>query len=133
MMDGWPPEDDRSFIFSGHAHNHLRYHANQVHDYVDASSSHDGVRSGDNSGGQETRQVRERVAFRTKSEVEILHDGFKWKKYGKKTVKNSPNPRNYYRCSVNGCSVKKRVERDGDDPSFVITTYDGIHNHPSPN
>nr|WFL37663.1 WRKY transcription factor 11 [Crocus sativus] len=72
-----------------------------------------------------------RVAFRTKSEVEVLDDGFKWRKYGKKSVKNSPNPRNYYRCSTEGCSVKKRVERDRDDPSYVITTYDGIHNHTS--
>lgn len=67
-----------------------------------------------------------------KSEVEVLDDGFKWRKYGKKSVKNSPNPRNYYRCSTEGCSVKKRVERDRDDPSYVITTYDGTHNHMSP-
>ena len=41
----------------------------------------------------EGREGRERVAFKTKSEVEILDDGFKWRKYGKKMVKNSPNPR----------------------------------------
>ena len=35
----------------------------------------------------------ERVAFITKSEVEILDNGVKWRKYGKKMVKNSPNPR----------------------------------------
>ncbi|CAK9140483.1 unnamed protein product [Ilex paraguariensis] len=34
-----------------------------------------------------------KVAFRTKSELEIMDDGFKWRKYGKKTVKSSPNPR----------------------------------------
>jgi len=34
-----------------------------------------------------------RIGFRTKSEVEILDDGFKWRKYGKKSVKNSPNLR----------------------------------------
>ena len=34
-----------------------------------------------------------RVAFRTKSEVEVMDDGFQWRKYGKKSVKNSPNPR----------------------------------------
>ncbi|XP_020277099.1 probable WRKY transcription factor 28 isoform X3 [Asparagus officinalis] len=36
-----------------------------------------------------------KVAFKTKSELEILDDGYKWRKYGKKKVKNSPNPRNY--------------------------------------
>jgi WRKY DNA -binding domain len=40
--------------------------------------------------------------------------------------------RNYYKCSTEGCSVKKRVEREKDDPSYVITTYEGIHNHVSP-
>ncbi|KAK4755331.1 hypothetical protein SAY87_009088 [Trapa incisa] len=70
-----------------------------------------------------------RVAFRTKSELEVMDDGYKWRKYGKKSVKNSPNPRNYYRCSVVGCPVKKRVERDRDDFSYVITTYEGVHNH----
>ncbi|XP_057487916.1 probable WRKY transcription factor 50 [Actinidia eriantha] len=73
-----------------------------------------------------------RVAFRTKSELEVMDDGFKWRKYGKKMVKNSPNPRNYYKCSSGGCNVKKRVERDREDPSYVITTYDGVHNHESP-
>ncbi|CAO2203840.1 unnamed protein product [Urochloa humidicola] len=72
-----------------------------------------------------------KVAFRTRSEVEVLDDGYRWRKYGKKLVKNRPNPRNYYRCSAEGCAVKKRVERARDDASFVITTYDGVHNHPA--
>ncbi|RWW11624.1 hypothetical protein GW17_00024757 [Ensete ventricosum] len=97
----------------------------------------------------ERREETSRIAFRMKSEVEVLNDGFKWRKYGKKSVKNSPNPRyaniyhrmtnfrtgqsrNYYRCSTEGCWVKKRVERDREDPSYVITTYEGIHNHMSP-
>lgn len=41
----------------------------------------------------EKKEVRDRVAFKTKSEIEIMDDGFKWRKYGKKKVKNSPNPR----------------------------------------
>lgn len=48
---------------------------------------------GENEGGREKKEVRERVAFKTKSEVEILEDGYRWRKYGKKMVKNSPNPR----------------------------------------
>ncbi|KAK4801142.1 hypothetical protein SAY86_021629 [Trapa natans] len=82
--------------------------------------------------GTEKKDVKERFAFKTKSEVEILDDGYKWRKYGKKMVKNSPNPRNYYKCAVEGCSVKKRVERDREDPRYVITMYEGVHNHQGP-
>ncbi|KAM0903730.1 hypothetical protein ACQ4PT_018492 [Festuca glaucescens] len=73
-----------------------------------------------------------KIAFRTRSEEEVLDDGYKWRKYGKKSVKNSPSPRNYYRCSTEGCSVKKRVERDRDDANYVVTMYEGVHNHASP-
>uniref|UniRef100_A0ACD5VIW3 Uncharacterized protein n=1 Tax=Avena sativa TaxID=4498 RepID=A0ACD5VIW3_AVESA len=74
----------------------------------------------------------DKIAFRTRSAEEVLDDGYKWRKYGKKSVKNSPNPRNYYRCSTEGCSVKKRVERDKDDVNYVVTMYEGVHNHASP-
>ncbi|KAK9741717.1 hypothetical protein RND81_03G123400 [Saponaria officinalis] len=77
------------------------------------------------------RERRERVAFRMISETDVVDDGYKWRKYGKKMVKNNPNPRNYYKCSADGCPVKKRVERDRDDKRYVITTYEGNHNHPS--
>ncbi|KAF8095679.1 hypothetical protein N665_0326s0021 [Sinapis alba] len=87
--------------------------------------------STENQIKKEKKKVKEKVAFKTRSDVEVLDDGFKWRKYGKKMVKNSPHPRNYYKCAADGCPVKKRVERDKDDPSFVITTYEGSHNHSS--
>lgn len=40
--------------------------------------------------------------------------------------------RNYYRCTSALCNVKKRVERSFNDPSIVVTTYEGQHIHPSP-
>jgi len=48
-----------------------------------------------NMSGNENwkKEVKERVAFKTKSQIEILDDGYRWRKYGKKMVKNSPNPR----------------------------------------
>nr|QCV57329.1 WRKY transcription factor [Fagopyrum tataricum] len=73
-----------------------------------------------------------RIAFMTKSEVDHLEDGYRWRKYGQKAVKNSPFPRSYYRCTSTACNVKKRVERCLHDPSIVITTYEGQHTHPSP-
>ena len=39
-----------------------------------------------------------RFAFRTKTQLEVMDDGYKWRKYGKKMVKNSPNPRYIYLC-----------------------------------
>lgn len=34
-----------------------------------------------------------RFAFMTKTEIDHLDDGFRWRKYGQKAVKNSPFPR----------------------------------------
>ncbi|MED6126318.1 hypothetical protein PIB30_077320 [Stylosanthes scabra] len=78
------------------------------------------------------KQREPRFAFMTKSEVDHLDDGYRWRKYGQKAVKNSPYPRSYYRCTTSGCGVKKRVERSSDDPSIVVTTYEGQHTHPCP-
>ncbi|KAH7651904.1 WRKY domain-containing protein [Dioscorea alata] len=80
----------------------------------------------------EKRQREPRFAFMTKSEVDHLEDGYRWRKYGQKAVKNSPYPRSYYRCTTQKCSVKKRVERSYQDPTIVITTYEGQHTHQSP-
>ncbi|CAJ2677941.1 unnamed protein product [Trifolium pratense] len=76
----------------------------------------------------EKKQKEPRFAFMTKSEVDQLEDGYRWRKYGQKAVKNSPYPR----CTTQKCTVKKRVERSYEDPTTVITTYEGQHNHPVP-
>ncbi|XP_059289370.1 WRKY transcription factor 71-like [Lycium ferocissimum] len=80
----------------------------------------------------EKKQRPPKYAFMTKSEVDHLEDGYRWRKYGQKAVKNSPYPRSYYRCTSQKCQVKKRVERSYQDPSIVITTYEGQHNHHLP-
>ncbi|NP_001288926.1 probable WRKY transcription factor 51 [Brassica rapa] len=80
----------------------------------------------------ETKEMGHRVAIRTRSKIDVMDDGYKWRKYGKKSVKNNTNKRNYYKCSSEGCMVKKRVERDGENAAYVITTYEGVHNHESP-
>ncbi|KAL3617203.1 hypothetical protein CASFOL_038950 [Castilleja foliolosa] len=71
-----------------------------------------------------------RFAFMTKSDIDHLDDGYRWRKYGQKAVKNSPFPRSYYRCTSTSCGVKKRVERSSEDTSIVVTTYEGTHTHP---
>ncbi|KAI3963193.1 hypothetical protein MKX01_030323 [Papaver californicum] len=78
------------------------------------------------------KQKEPRFAFMTKSEVDHLEDGYRWRKYGQKAVKNSIYTRSYYRYTTQKCTVKKRVERSFQDPAVVITTYEGQHNHQSP-
>ncbi|GER54063.1 WRKY DNA-binding protein 4 [Striga asiatica] len=70
-----------------------------------------------------------RHVVQTLSEVDLVNDGHRWRKYGQKLVKGNPNPRSYYRCSYSGCPVKKHVERASYDPKIVITTYEGEHQH----
>lgn len=41
--------------------------------------------------GKATREPR--VVVQTLSEVDILDDGYRWRKYGQKVVKGNPNPR----------------------------------------
>nr|QCV57320.1 WRKY transcription factor [Fagopyrum tataricum] len=73
---------------------------------------------------------RHKYAFHTRSRVDILDDGYRWRKYGQKAVKNNVFPRSYYRCTHSGCDVKKQVQRLSKDDEIVVTTYEGIHTHP---
>ncbi|KAI3667804.1 hypothetical protein L6452_42873 [Arctium lappa] len=80
-----------------------------------------------------SRTVREpRVVVQTISNIDILDDGYRWRKYGQKVVKGNPNPRSYYKCTTLGCSVRKHVERASHDLRSVITTYEGKHTHDVP-
>lgn len=73
-----------------------------------------------------------RIIVQTTSEVDLLDDGYRWRKYGQKIVKGNPYPRSYYKCTTPGCNVRKHVERASTDPKAVITTYEGKHNHDVP-
>lgn len=74
---------------------------------------------------KEKKQREPRIAFLTKSDVDHLEDGYRWRKYGQKAVKNSPFPR-YIRASLPTCSSisKRRVQ-------WSIRTYprEGLHWH----
>jgi WRKY transcription factor 33 len=51
---------------------------------------------GDNEGisAPGSKAVREpRVVVQTTSDIDILDDGYRWRKYGQKVVKGNPNPR----------------------------------------
>ncbi|KAK4342921.1 hypothetical protein RND71_038737 [Anisodus tanguticus] len=59
----------------------------------------------------------------------MADDGYKWRKYGQKSIKNSPYPRSYYKCTNPRCGAKKQVERSSDEPDTFIITYEGLHLH----
>ncbi|KAJ6353578.1 hypothetical protein OIU76_002573 [Salix suchowensis] len=90
--------------------------------YSGATSRNNGIKC---KNGVKKNKIEggHRVAFRTKSELENDYFDF---------ISSLDFHRNYYKCSSGGCDVKKIVERDREDSTFVITTYDGVHNHESP-
>ncbi|KAL9435178.1 hypothetical protein AB3S75_021446 [Citrus x aurantiifolia] len=89
-----------------------------------------GCKENKRKGSRMKKATRPRFAFQTRSADDILDDGYRWRKYGQKAVKNSLYPRSYYRCTHHTCNVKKQVQRLSKDTSIVVTTYEGIHNHP---
>ncbi|KAM2599435.1 hypothetical protein TB2_037857 [Malus domestica] len=72
------------------------------------------------------------TVVQTKSEIGLVDDGYKWRKYGQKVMKGNFLPRAYYKCTYTGCPVRKHVERSPHDSTSVITTYEGKHNHDVP-
>ncbi|GAB4857435.1 WRKY transcription factor [Ancistrocladus abbreviatus] len=100
-----------------------------------ANSSNGGEGGNRGSGGRskigrgsraKKKAVPPRFAFHTRSSEDVLDDGYKWRKYGQKAVKYSTHPR----CTYHTCNVKKQIQRLSRDTSIVVTTYEGIHNHP---
>ncbi|KAL1352652.1 hypothetical protein HN51_016645 [Arachis hypogaea] len=89
-----------------------------------------GSSSSSNKKKGEKKIRKPRYAFQTRSQVDILDDGYRWRKYGQKAVKNNKFPRSYYRCTHQGCNVKKQVQRLTKDEGVVVTTYEGVHTHP---
>ncbi|KAJ0750989.1 putative transcription factor WRKY family [Helianthus debilis subsp. tardiflorus] len=69
--------------------------------------------------------------YNNQSSLKKLNDGYNWRKYGEKQVKASENPRSYYKCTHQNCSMMKKVETSSDRDITEIV-YKGKHNHPKP-
>ncbi|KAL3751935.1 hypothetical protein ACJRO7_012714 [Eucalyptus globulus] len=95
---------------------------------VDENDAENALKAVKKKGGKKVRKPK--YAFQTRSQVDILDDGYRWRKYGQKAVKNNKFPRSYYRCTFHGCNVKKQVQRLTKDEGMVVTTYEGMHSHP---
>lgn len=132
-------EDDYQICFYGRNSNeneHARAAGNGIQSLdrtcQSGPASSSGIKVKTEKGGEDSKEFKKhRFAFQTRSEVDILDDGYRWRKYGQKTVKNNKFPRSYYKCTSKGCSVKKQVQRSSKDEGVVVTTYEGMHTHPT--
>ncbi|KAL6894537.1 hypothetical protein ACP4OV_008635 [Aristida adscensionis] len=60
-------------------------------------------------------------------------DGYEWKKYGQKFIKNIQKIRSYFRCRHKQCGAKKKVEWHAGDPGRNLrVVYEGAHQHGAP-
>ncbi|GAB2293666.1 WRKY Transcription Factor [Dionaea muscipula] len=78
-----------------------------------------------------------RVYVRTEaasdSNLQMVKDGYQWRKYGQKVTRDNPSPRAYFKCSfAPSCPVKKKVQRSAEDQTVVVAIYEGEHNHQKP-
>eukprot|EP00210_Caulerpa_lentillifera_P003460 g3302.t1 len=73
-----------------------------------------------------SRDGSERITVHMRS----LEDGYKWRKYGQKSVKGNTHPRSYYKCTYPCCPCRKRVEKCPKEAGVLLSTYEGLHCHP---
>ncbi|XP_059069648.1 probable WRKY transcription factor 12 [Cryptomeria japonica] len=89
MPDMTPPQASQSFEDD--------FHSTAPNTTADANTDPKNVQSVWSSPGKvkpkTRRKLREpRFCFQTRSDVDVLDDGYKWRKYGQKIVKNSLHP-----------------------------------------
>lgn len=74
-----------------------------THDHrdIDGSSVACGSINNRKASGRSRKSVPPRVAFHTRSPDDVLDDGYRWRKYGQKAVKNSGHPRYIYMIILN--------------------------------
>ncbi|RRT43520.1 hypothetical protein B296_00048689, partial [Ensete ventricosum] len=71
-----------------------------LQDESNVPASHASRENEGNPSKKEKKVRKPRYAFRTRSQIDILDDGYRWRKYGQKAVKNSRFPRSVCRSLV---------------------------------
>nr|QWQ79558.1 WRKY transcription factor protein 40 [Zanthoxylum armatum] len=89
----------------------------------EASISISEDKSEDNYNDREEVKEMDRRAHR----LVLPEDGYEWKKYGQKFIKNIGKFRSYFRCQMANCIAKKRAEWSTSTDIRIV--YDGVHTH----
>ncbi|KAL6637191.1 hypothetical protein ACP70R_024763 [Stipagrostis hirtigluma subsp. patula] len=88
------------------------------------------------AGERNKNKVEEEAPSETGSGSQLLEmpeDGYEWKKYGQKFIKNIQKIRSYFRCRHKLCGAKKKVEWHPSDPGGGLrVVYEGAHQHGTP-
>ncbi|MCE2055921.1 hypothetical protein HAX54_043745 [Datura stramonium] len=101
--------------------------SSQANDQTSGSSDSEEV--GNAETRVDARDIDERESKRRAVEVQTSEAACT---KGNRRLLKKPYPRSYYKCTSQGCNVRKHVERAASDPKAAITTYEGKHNHDVP-
>uniref|UniRef100_A0A804M1Q0 WRKY domain-containing protein n=4 Tax=Zea mays TaxID=4577 RepID=A0A804M1Q0_MAIZE len=106
---------------------------------MDSSSQPAAIDGSRGSGGGERNKREEEDDDEAAAEagngrqLVMPEDGYEWKKYGQKFIKNIQKMRSYFRCRHRLCGAKKKVEWHPRDPGGDLRiVYDGAHQHGPP-
>ena len=92
VVDSNGREVKQAVVELGVGANNYCYHGDK-YCLGDESRASIEAKSGTKKGGDHKGKRRHKFAFQTRSHVDVLDDGYRWRKYGQKIVKNSKFPR----------------------------------------
>ncbi|XP_021636199.2 probable WRKY transcription factor 3 [Hevea brasiliensis] len=78
---------------------------------------------------EENRQ--EQDVERGSHRLALPQDGYEWRKYGQKFIKNIGKFRSYFKCRNQNCNARKKVEWSDRQPDNIRIVYEGVHSHSS--
>ncbi|KAI4369862.1 hypothetical protein MLD38_018260 [Melastoma candidum] len=87
----------RQLLFGGRVQNGepaaVADGSSSAHERSVGDGSVEDVGENKESVGKTRKTTRPKIAFQTRSADDVLDDGYRWRKYGQKAVKNSAYPR----------------------------------------
>ncbi|KAK6160426.1 hypothetical protein DH2020_003807 [Rehmannia glutinosa] len=123
---------DHEFIQDDDDHHHKI--TNNIDEYIITTMENNNSPILDNheeKKGKKKDDKKCRYAFQTRSQVDILDDGYRWRKYGQKAVNNNNFPRKVPISMHVLFELNKNTKEMSKDEGIVVTTYEGMHSHPT--